>query len=272
MTVRQFQLYSCNQIDTDTFVLSSDNQIQCYTEEWYSFVYGTSGFMLIYVIGIPAYTWYQLYSNHELFTTKKRWLREEVESKYGALFLPYKKSFWYWEVIEMIRKMLLTGGMVLVAPGSSSQILWAEIVCLIYLLLVLKAAPFQNNTDDWLAFAASLQLFFVFMSAFALKTDSSDSSAVYEPAAMGVCLCITSIGVILLGIVVLFNFFSIGFKQARGNKTKKVQPVNPAKNGKRKPNGNKSGGAKKKKSSRPASSTRSRVDNKNKRASRAWDR
>ncbi len=66
--------------------------------------------------------------------------------------------------------------MVLVAPGSSAQVLWAEVVCLIYLLLVLKIAPFRYDLDDWLAFAASLQLFLVFMAAFALKTDDPNDT------------------------------------------------------------------------------------------------
>ena len=108
-----------------------------------------------------------------------------------------ENQYWFWECVEMWRKMILTGGMVLVAPGSSAQVLWAEVVCLIYLLLVLKIAPFRYDLDDWLAFAASLQLFLVFMAAFALKTDDPNDT-VYEKKTMGICLAILCCGVVLL--------------------------------------------------------------------------
>ena len=48
--------------------------------------------------------------------------------------------------------MMLTGAMVLIAPGSPVQLLVAIFVVLIFLLLVLKVAPFVDNTDDWLSF------------------------------------------------------------------------------------------------------------------------
>ena len=150
-----------------------------------------------------------------------------MESTYGSLYLPYKDQYWFWECVEMWRKMILTGGMVLVAPGSSAQVLWAEVVCLIYLLLVLKIAPFRYDLDDWLAFAASLQLFLVFMAAFALKTDDPNDT-VYEKKTMGICLAILCCGVVLLGCCVLGSLVYTYYKGSDDSTTGsrvKVKPV-----------------------------------------------
>eukprot|EP00943_MAST-04B_sp_MAST-4B-sp1_P003134 g3134.t1 len=155
-----------------------------------------------------------------------------MESTYGSLYLPYKDNYWFWECVEMWRKMILTGGMVLVAPGSSAQVLLAEVVCLIYLLLVLKIAPFRYDLDDWLAFAASLQLFLVFMAAFALKTDDPNDT-VYEARLMGICLSILCCGILILGAGVLGSLVYTNFNNSDGNTNRnesygkhKIAPTN----------------------------------------------
>ena len=109
------------------------------------------------------------------------------------------------------------------------QVLWAEVICLIYLLLVLKIAPFRYELDDWLAFAASLQLFLVFMAAFALKTDDPNDT-VYETQLMGVCLSILCCGVVLLGCCVLGTLFYTYYKGGSGASysnriSAKVKPI-----------------------------------------------
>ena len=128
--------------------------------------------------------------------------------------------------------IILTGGMVLVAPGSSAQVLWAEVVCLIYLLLVLKIAPFRYDLDDWLAFAASLQLFLVFMAAFALKTDDPNDT-VYEKKTMGICLAILCCGVVLLGCCVLGSLVYTYYKGSDDSTTGSRVKVKPVSRGKK---------------------------------------
>ena len=67
----------------------------------------------------------------------------------------------------MIRKMIMTGGLVLVAEGSSAQLFIAQLVTLFYMLLVLKLAPFKSNHDDWLSFIMSVQIMVTLMLGFA---------------------------------------------------------------------------------------------------------
>ena len=48
----------------------------------------------------------------------------------------------------MIKKMILAGGLVLVAPGSSVQILLGILVSLAFLVLVLHCHPYDNANDN----------------------------------------------------------------------------------------------------------------------------
>ena len=64
--------------------------------------------------------------------------QELLTKEIGSLYGQYETRFYYWECIEMIKKMMLTGGLVLLAPGSSAQILLGILITLVYLCLVFK--------------------------------------------------------------------------------------------------------------------------------------
>ena len=87
----------------------------------------------------------------------------------GGLYETYDKEMWFWETIELLRKMILTGFMIILIPGSSAQILIALIICLFYLLLLIKYAPFEDASEDRLGIVASLQLLLMLIGAFARK-------------------------------------------------------------------------------------------------------
>ena len=117
-------------------------------------------------------------------------------------------------VIEMTRKMIMTGGLILVATGSSAQLLLAEIITLSYMLFVLKLAPFHSHHDDLLSFVTSLQIMLTLMLAFALKTDTlngengstsdfSSSKSTYDSRVMGLLMTGLTMSVI---ICMLFCF------------------------------------------------------------------
>ena len=70
----------------------------------------------------------------------------------------------------MIKKMLLTGGLVLVAPGSSAQIMLGALIALVYLLAFVKASPYEEDADDVLEFVCTLAILLTLLGGFALKT------------------------------------------------------------------------------------------------------
>ena len=48
----------------------------------------------------------------------------------------YEEEYYFWEVIEMIRKFLLCGGLRYVAPGKPSQVIFGLIFCILYMSAV----------------------------------------------------------------------------------------------------------------------------------------
>ena len=58
----------------------------------------------------------------------------------------------WFESLVMLHKMLMTGAMCVVAPGSSVQLLIAVLVMLLYTMTILKTAPYEEDSEDWSSF------------------------------------------------------------------------------------------------------------------------
>ena len=84
-----------------------------------------------------------------------------------------EEEYWYFEVFVILEKMVLTGGMCLVADGSTVQTLAALLVSFVYMMFVLRTAPFLHDNDDVLSFVTSLQLVLTFLGALILQMDQA---------------------------------------------------------------------------------------------------
>ena len=146
ITMKSFLALRCRRI-LDTDYLANDLSQECWVGDHGDWgVYLAISAIVIYAIGVPLFTWFSLYRVKAAMFDKKHPDYIRVHSRYGNLFQQYEPKFWYWEVIEMIRKLLLTGGLVLAADGTSAQFLIAQVISLLYLVLVIRKLPYENDT------------------------------------------------------------------------------------------------------------------------------
>lgn len=61
------------------------------------------------------------------------------------LFDVYKPQFWYWEVIETIYRLSLTGVLVLINQGSSLQIIVGLLFSLLFIRIYETSCPFDDE-------------------------------------------------------------------------------------------------------------------------------
>ena len=81
----------------------------------------------------------------------------------------------------MFRRVLLVGIMVLVQRGTLSQLMYATVFSLVYLLLQMQAGPFVDTGDDYLANACSFSLVVVFICSSMFKiTTLTENRAVVD--------------------------------------------------------------------------------------------
>ncbi len=114
--------------------------------------------------------------------------------------MQYEPRYYYWEVTVILKKMLLTGAMTIIAAGSSAQLVIALVIVLFNMVLVLKAGPYVDATDDYLASLTSLQMLMTLLGGIMIKTDNPDDPT-YDPAMLeGLLIAINSLGFVALAI------------------------------------------------------------------------
>ena len=86
----------------------------------------------------------------------------------GFLHCEFEPQFFFWELVEMLRRFVLVGLMVLV-QGSTMQLLLGTLFAAIFLLVQVLASPYASLSDDYLASASSFALLVVFLCATAFK-------------------------------------------------------------------------------------------------------
>ena len=58
---------------------------------------------------------------------------------------------WYWEVVELSRRIVLTGCIAVIMPGTPGQIMVGVIISSTYMKLYAYFQPYLSDSDDTLA-------------------------------------------------------------------------------------------------------------------------
>lgn len=107
-------------------------------------------------------------------------LLKRASEDVGFLFSVYTTQRWFWESVELLRKLALTSILALVAPGSAGQVVTGCMVALFALLANIKLKPFASRNLNLVNAAAQLNLFLFLEVALLLKVDlDGDNSASY---------------------------------------------------------------------------------------------
>jgi hypothetical protein len=163
-----FRTFSCVDLDPDEpggRYLQADYSISCDSDryEWgkqYAIV-----MVFVYPLGVTCYYFWLLYSHrHAIQNRKSRAVlfTEEADRKsiepLNFLYSSYAPQYWYWEVIETIRRLLLTGVLVLFVQGSAFQIVFAFVISLFFMKLYGHFGESITHSPPFLSSARSVDL------------------------------------------------------------------------------------------------------------------
>ena len=129
----------------------------------------------------------------------------------------------------LLNKTLMCGGLVVIAPGSPLQVVFAILIMLLHLLFVLKLAPYVKDSEDWSAFFSTLGLCLLSLGALTMMLKVEE----HQREIIG--LVLTVLPLMCIAVVVGIMFFIDGGvwkkiqKKSRVGKTNasttQVQPV-----------------------------------------------
>jgi len=165
VTQHAFEAFSCFEFTNGAW-LKADVLIECYTPDHDEAKALAWAAIIVYPIGL-------LMLNGGLLFAARRAIRcnDPTTLSCATAFLhrDYDKDFFWWELVEMLRRFVLVGLLVL-AQGSIMQIIMGTLLAAAFLLFQVQASPYVVLADDFLASACSFALVAVFVLSYAFKS------------------------------------------------------------------------------------------------------
>ena len=122
IALKILRIFRCVEVE-GRYWLAADMRLECYTSRWAGYAFYALLWGVLYVLGFPVVVFTLLYRKRSsLFGNTVDPVSKAVRSRYGFLYDAYGPSAWWWEVEELVRKLVLSAVVVLIEPGSPLQV------------------------------------------------------------------------------------------------------------------------------------------------------
>jgi len=119
------------------------------------------------------------------------------------LYRAYEGRVWYWEVVETIRRLLLTAVVSVVGIGSSAQVVFGIVISIVYVKLYGHFQPYELDELDIVQEVAQYQVFFTFFFALLIRDNILEGSV--WARVLDILLVITNLSTVTAAIVVYLH-------------------------------------------------------------------
>jgi hypothetical protein len=203
-----FQTFMSHQIDDDEILLRADFQVDYTTTEHIGYIVQGGLMVLIYPLGFPLAIFLVLWSN------RAELQKEDSAARvaYDPIVEPYRLECYYWEALEMFRKILLTGLMIFWSPGSVQQLVTGVQISAMFFVLSVKNRPFVTRFNNNFKICTDLAVLITFAVAILLspRVDQSMEPAWVTRDVMDTILLVANM---FIPALVVFMEFSRGAEQ-----------------------------------------------------------
>ena len=206
------QAFNCETFDNGVSLLRLDFAINCdsSTHQWYqSFALAM---IFVYPVGTPCLFLSAMWPyRKELSDPVKRELPQAKGRHLSFFCSDYQGSQWYWEIVELGRKALLNGFLLLVSQGSLLQLELAAVISFLYIMAVLHIHPMRQLHNNYLVAFISFMLLLTYKASQLLKILEGNKGSVvsyqlgYDPTWILVLLIGTAIAVLVVGLSMMMS-------------------------------------------------------------------
>eukprot|EP01133_Synstelium_polycarpum_P014526 gene14526-17154_t len=195
-------LYSCVKV-ADKYYLEYDLNTLCQGVEWQTHAYLGSIFIFIYPIGVPLFFFVLLY-----LWKKKRWISaDKTQQRLSLLYAGYNDQCWYWECVELVRKLLLTSAVSITIKGDTFGVFNKNsinvVVCLLALFLQHNVRPFTDSKDNWLQFNSLAMIYFIYFYLVVSADEPSNAMTIQQLGSVDSIVLLILAGVVVMHGVIL---------------------------------------------------------------------
>lgn len=142
-------------------------------------------FLMLYSVGIPCFFFLLLYrdrrSNGDTREPEEQpRLRASLvapasnpsrSNNLGFMTKEYKPQYYWFELVEYTKKLMMTGVLMKAAQGSISQIFFGLIISFLYFALVARCMPYRDRRVNVIRIVGELQLFLTMLCVLMLRVD-----------------------------------------------------------------------------------------------------
>jgi hypothetical protein len=231
-------MFSCKTLADGHEYLSSDMWIRCddssqtistwFGENDYNGWKKAAGFFVfLYPVCVPLVFFGRLYyARNDLYVKDAKtgkikirrddnkipqgFLTNRAQSKsIGMLYTNYKPHFWWWEVVELIRKLILTSVVIFVMPGSPSQFAFGILIAIFFLVVYSSARPYVDKVNSVLQMTVQVAIFLVLFGGLLIASQVSTDDRWDDDALGGMMAFITIFPLVLGAAMIIYTMVSL---------------------------------------------------------------
>ncbi|XP_072014254.1 uncharacterized protein [Amphiura filiformis] len=111
----------------------------------------------------------------------------------------YKPEYWYWEIVELTRKVLQTSLVVLYGSEDPLSLGATIVLSMVFITSHGYFKPMQDSFEHWLQMTSLVAIFLNLVSAIVLQVPFIDTSG-HRQTAMAVFIIVVNVSVVLLAV------------------------------------------------------------------------
>jgi hypothetical protein len=202
VTANLFGVFQLEEYEDGSAYLLNDMSIEYGSVRYNSMRIFAIFFIFFYPFGIPFFIWFVLWrdksyywnrpdfvctlmptlcthyhhghslalsENGEYRPTKvmpdKKGILKSMEFLVGA----YQQKYWWFELFELFRKLVLTGLFCIILPGTDEQLVFATLACLFAFFVFVNWKPYRLHRDNALAIFSLFGLFLILYAGLIMK-------------------------------------------------------------------------------------------------------
>ena len=162
--------------------------------------------IFLYPVGVIVLSGWLLYLGRSTL------LLEQESTAYtrSIAFLhgPFRPTYFYFDLLELAKKLFLIGFASLIEPGTLAQITVAVLVSLLFLVLHLQSLPYSRTMDNILATMVNLSLVVFFIWTLLLQTGALGGDDDLESdrlsgmgSAVSIMMLVAIVGVLVVAVL-----------------------------------------------------------------------
>jgi len=207
------KMWNCRNIEGTSYLVA-DYRVTCNDDSSWSMYAALAGVAFVaFPLGIPLFYLYLLLINKDALHDESHADHSNVYARLGFIYRQYEPQAWYWELLMLAHKLLLTGLIIFIKPGTTTQLIAGFAISITFFIWHVQTGAYKTDLEDELQFCAMLSITLTLFGGLSLKAQEGMEEAQLEdpsPAEKGVTafmLVLINVGVVVLMLYQVFLTF-----------------------------------------------------------------